>query len=216
MHEINWEEYPTLLKRMVESRFKFILGTKDEADIEKIWKEYFDFGIDLHPFSLIEKIIIRRPRDVIYFTMRLFESAINNGGLKIRKEELKYALESYNIYLNGYLVTENTADFPNLDDIVEKLKSFKNEPFTSKSLLEICDKYSYDEAKRENLIEMLFQKKYLGIFDKTKNELSCDYKDYVDETEKKVLGVFRKQIHFLANVRVRVLSNELEKLGIKF
>ncbi len=61
---------------------------------------------------------------------------------------------------------------------------------------------------------MLFLKKYLGVLVKEKNELSCEYSDYYAETKRKLLGVFKRQVLFCANVRVKVITGEMKKLGI--
>lgn len=101
-YEINWLNYPNLLKRLVEERFRFILDLSQPSDIEKVWTEYFDISksVGEHPFDVVKKIIAFRPRDIIYFFTKLFESAVNNGNIKVSKKDLEYAIGVY-----GYFFT---------------------------------------------------------------------------------------------------------------
>ncbi|MBN1384760.1 MAG: hypothetical protein JW983_07770, partial [Elusimicrobia bacterium] len=105
-HEVDWEKYPKLLKTVIDNRFKFVLSISSDTKIEKLWQDCFTFSTTKHPYEIINNIILCRPRDIIYFVSRLFESAVNEGHSKVEKIDLEYAIKSYLSFLNDDLKEE--------------------------------------------------------------------------------------------------------------
>jgi hypothetical protein len=168
-HEINWENYPALLKRVIDDRFKHILNLTTPQEVEKTWREYFDLAYDRHPFNVIEEIITKRPRDLIYFVSRLFESAINRGSQKVGIDDLRNAIESYTKFLNSNLIAETMAEYPEVSTILARLQEHHGKTMEYKVLSSILDEFKYDANRKDAFVSALFEKNYMvGYDEKTK------------------------------------------------
>jgi len=170
-HEIQWENYPNLLRDLINNRFKHILGLNSDTEVEdKAWHDFFDIKdkSKRHPYDIIRDIITCRPRDLIYFISRLFESAINKGHSKVNQEDLHYAIVSYTAFLNNNLIAETRAEFPEIPNILAKLQEHHGEKIEYRKFCRIVRSFSYDQKKLEKLIATFFDKGYmLGYDDKT-------------------------------------------------
>jgi len=119
--EINWVKFPMLLNTVVNNRLVSVLDSKDKID--DIWNNYFFFEEIIYPFEKIQKVIIKRPRDAIYFMSRLFESAVNHGKTRVDNTDFKYALEEYSKFLYNNLILEIRAIFPKIEELLCILKA---------------------------------------------------------------------------------------------
>jgi energy-coupling factor transporter ATP-binding protein EcfA2 len=109
-YEINWERFPEQLNMVINNRLLSVLGRKEK--IEDVWKKYFSFRNVVDPYNKIQDVIIKRPRDAIYFMSRLFESAVNRNKLNVDDSDFIYAQEEYSKFLNNNLILEIRAVFP--------------------------------------------------------------------------------------------------------
>lgn len=206
-HEINWEDYPELLRRVIEDRFKHILNLKNNIEIEKAWTNFFEFKDRRHPFDVIADIITRRPRDIIYFVSRMFESAINKGHTKANDEDLKLAIDSYTKFLNGNLIAELKAEFPEISEILTQLQQHHGEIFEYKKLFHILDSVGYDIEKKDSLIKNLFEKGYMLGFDNRTRKPFSDIKTLEEKLRERRFIFFPKKVFVIAHAKYYFIKN---------
>jgi len=120
--EINWQNHESKLRDVIEKRFKHTLQLEDTSDSTVIWKEYFKLKSDQNPFNIILKIIVPRPRDVIYFVSKLFESAVNKNKTVVNEEDFDYATEAYSNFLHKNLIAELKAEYPEIENIMNEIQ----------------------------------------------------------------------------------------------
>jgi len=212
VYEIDWDQYPNLLSDLIESRFKSILNLKTPKEVKEIWKQYFDFN-DKDPFSVIKAIIEKRPRDIIYFVMNLFAAAFNGGKTKVGIEELKSATIVYEDYLKGYLVTEISAEYPWIEDLISKVDELGEQPFFHSKLLKVINSFKKSKTENDSIIKILSLKNYLAVFDDN-NNLSTSFKDYLALKTKKRFLLFNKDFLLLSNYRKKIVQKNLENIGL--
>lgn len=176
VYKINWEDSPLKLKELVELKLNHILGHEDEQT-NTIWKDFFDvIEKNKSPFDIIKDIIILRPRDIIFFIQALFESAANNNKNKVTKEDFEYAINQYTEFLNGNLIAEMKAEYPDIQEILnifQLYKIMKYRDYSSK----LKGKFDYNDKDIHELTETLFKNRYLMAFDKTSKRFYTTYKE---------------------------------------
>lgn len=198
--EIDWETYPALLRQLIENRFKYILGLSEESSIENVWRDYFDFSAKQHPFDLIVSIITKRPRDIINFITRLFESAVNNGHSKANDNDLNNAINEYSNYLNDTLITETIAEYPEIREILAQLQK-RGTKVSYNEFVRIIKEIGYDKRKIDTLIEALFAKEYLvGYGDDDKMPFN-DMNTLKEKSNKRKWMIFPINIYFITHAK---------------
>ncbi len=210
-HYINWEDYPGLLKKLIENRFAHILKL-DESDSEllekKAWREFFNFKEKRHPFEIIQEIITKRPRDLIYFVAKLFESAINNGNHKVDRKDLKYAITSYTEFLNNNLIAETRAEFPEISEILTRLQEYHGKQIEYRKFIKILREFKFNQLKKEKLIETLFNKSYMLGYDKKADKPFDDVKILKKKLGEKRFFFFRNKVFLIAHAKYYLLKNK--------
>ena len=162
-YEINWKNYPNKLNEMLEARIRYILGLNDSDDLKKIWSTYFDEVIFRDVFKTICANTISRPRDILFFVSKLFESAIDNGHKKVIKIDLEYAIDKYSNYLIQTSIAELKAEIPKIDMILSEIFITGSKLITYKKLRNIFRKHRYYDDLLYNFIYYLVQKEYVTI-----------------------------------------------------
>lgn len=161
--EINWAPRKDLLKEMIEKRFQYVLqlGSKEEA--KAVWENHFSLDRQLikHPFDIIFEVINPRPRDLIVFVTRLFETAYNYGRDKVTPEDFDNTLEIYSSIINQNIIAEIKAEFPYVEGLLVELQRYRSLSISHKVLLSILENSAVPESERNQLIETLFLKGYL-------------------------------------------------------
>ncbi|MBI4242737.1 MAG: hypothetical protein HY606_01490 [Planctomycetes bacterium] len=206
-HEINWEEYPELLRRLLDSRFKYTLNLVSDVEIDQTWVRFFKFKSKRHPFDIIEGIITRRPRDLIYFVSRLFEAAVNKGHNAITDGELPHAIESYSKFLNQNLIAETSAEFPTIEGILAKLQVHHGQKLEYKKLSKIIRSYGYDEDKENALVVTLFEKGYMLGFDTKTNSPFSDIETLRHKLKERRWIFFRNKVYVIAHAKYFLIKN---------
>ncbi len=209
-HEINWEDYPSKLRELIENRFRKILDLDESIDLDQeVWGKFFELGKkDEHAFETISSIITKRPRDLIYFMTRLFESAVNNNHLKVNGDDLDFAIDSYTKHLNNSLIAEVRAIFPEIAEIISKLQVYHGGTLEYKVFCRIVKEFGYDKSKRERLVEELFDKGYmLGYDDKTQKPFS-DIKKLKDKLKEKKWIFFKNKVYVIAHAKYYYIKNK--------
>lgn len=207
-YKVDWEEHPELLKRVMDDRFKYILNLKSDTEVENAWNEFFNFKENQHPFKVIEEITTRRPRDVIYFVSRLFESAINKGHSKVNDLDLNYAIESYSIFLNNNLIAELRAEFPEISTILAKLQQHHGKTLEYQELEHIMSGVKYNQEKQEALVRNLFEKGYMLGFDQKTNKPFSDLETLKKKLEERKFLFFRNKVFVIAHTKYYFIKNK--------
>lgn len=207
-YEINWEDYPELLKRVIDDRFKHILNLKNEEDIEKAWGDFFGFKEKKHPFKVIDEITIRRPRDVIYIVSRLFESAVNKGHLKVADLDLNYAIESYTAFLNNNLIAELRAEFPEISLILAKLQEHHGKTLEYQKFDQIMVEAGYNQIKKDALVRNLFEKGYMLGFDEKTSKPFSDIGTLQKKLKERKFYFFSNRVFVIAHAKYYFIKNK--------
>jgi hypothetical protein len=211
-HEINWEEYSSLLKTLIDSRFKYILNLQNEEDVEeKGWKVFFDLGYKdkRHPYEIIKEIIIPRPRDLIYFVRNLFESAINQGHEKVSKADLQYAINNYTIFLNNNLIAETKAEFPEIENILSKLQEHHGEKLEYGKFCKIVKSFDYDSKRLEKLVKTLFEKDYMVGFDDKTNQSFADLEILNKKLKERKYLFFKNKVYVITHAKYYYIKKKI-------
>jgi hypothetical protein len=177
--EIDWGERKPRLKKILERRFKVVLDLPSDDDAIKVWSKYFaNKKNDIEPFDKIMKIVIPRPRDVIVFITRLFESAFNNDRLVVEDEDFETATEFYSSVFNDNLIAETKAEFENIGEILITLQKHHDKPMPYKRFYQILDTHSLAIEQQEALIKTLFNNDYLLAYDEKSSSLIRGYDEF--------------------------------------
>ncbi|MBI3564334.1 MAG: hypothetical protein HY079_03970 [Elusimicrobia bacterium] len=207
-HEIDWENHPELLRRMLGDRFRVILELPEDADIEAVWTEFFAISSKEHPFDVIDQIVTRRPRDLIYFVSRLFESAVNRGHEKIVFEDLTYAIESYTSFLNNNLIAETRAEYPEVASILSKLQEHHGKVLEYTELAEILASHGYDDTKKNRFVSTLFEKGYMLGFDEKTSTPFSDFKGLQERLNARRYLFFKNKVFVIAHAKYYLIKNK--------
>ncbi len=211
-HEINWEQYPEKLKELVDNRFRYLLELDPDVNIdEEIWNKYFDISNNKkdRAFDVIEKIITKRPRDLLYFLGRLLESAVNNNRNKVNSIDLNFAINNYTKFLSQNIIAEVRAFFPEIEGILTRLQAFHGEKMEYKEYLRITEEYGLNSSKAEDLVAHLFEKGYmLGYDSKTDSSFSSIEKLKVQLNEKRFFGLRKNKVYIIAHAKYYMIKNQ--------
>lgn len=207
-HEINWEDFPKLLQKLIEARFRYILDLDESYNMELIWKEYFDLDKKKHAFDMIKDACVLRPRDIIYFVSKLFESAINNSHSIVQFNDFEYAVNAYTSFLHMNLIAETSAEFPKIDEILSKLQENFGQPIDYYKFKGIISSFEHDEYTANKLIEALFAKGYLVGIDKKGDEIFSDIIKLNEKLNTKSIPIigrfFKKKIYIIAHPKYQI------------
>lgn len=189
--EIDWRNHKEKLQELIEKRFKYSLNLNESYDINQIWSKYFKLNKNEKPYDLIKEIVVCRPRDMIYFVSKLFESAINSNKKNINENDFTYAIEAYTKFLHGNLIAELKAEYPEIEDIMNQIQNkFYGFFFDYKKFLNLLDKYKYDNNKKKKFITTLFKNDYIvGL---TNKDIIKSYDNLEDFFNKKRFFFFKK------------------------
>lgn len=208
MHEIDWEKYPTLLRKVVEDRFRHIRNLSSDALVENTWTEFFAFPGKQHPFAVIESIITRRPRDLIYFMSRLFESAVNNAHKKVDGSDLDYAINSYTSFLNNNLIAEVKAEHPKISEILAKLQEHHGKVLLYSKLEEILNSVGYNHSpRRDAFVNTLFEKGYMLGYDEKTGTPFSDISTLRQKLSEKRFFFFQNKVYVIAHAKYYYIRN---------
>jgi Cdc6-like AAA superfamily ATPase len=212
MHnEINWEDYPELLKKVIENRFKYSLNLGANEDMDKIWSEYFEIKKNRNPFEVIKSIVTPRPRDFIYFVSQLFESAINRGGEKVTDSDLDRAIMNYTNFLNENLIAETKAEYPEVDKILAKLQEYYGEKIEYKTFSKILDEFGFNQNKKKKFTKVLFESGYMLGFDNVTNQPFADIDILERKLNEKKWLVFPRKVYVIAHAKYYKIKNIVNK-----
>jgi hypothetical protein len=199
--EVDWGRFPNRLRDMLEARFRFILGLGQGAAVDHVWKEYFSLGGRKHPFDTILDVVLPRPRDVIYFVSKLFESALNAEHSRADESDFGYALEAYSNYLHRNMIAETQAQFPEIAGVVREVQARYSTgwvPF--QDLRQILHRLRYSVERTNQLLDFLFGKGYLIA-------VVSGREKYVTDREELTRLLSQRRLLFFKRHRARMMLN---------
>lgn len=154
---LNWSE-PRLLFKVIEKRINFSINGITSPDA--LWNEYFCSEVDGIPLkSYIERLIIPRPRDIIFLIKTAIQEAINRGHTKVEEEDIKSAEYSYSDYALRSLFPENGNRIKDLELILYEFAGQNS--ILSQEELEECLKVNSTEDTVQ-LINILCEMTFIG------------------------------------------------------
>jgi hypothetical protein len=202
-HEVEWNNYRELLKKLVEKRIIHILEMDEKEDISGIWKDYFDLGRD-DPFEKVQNACLPRPRDILFFFGKMFESACNHSHLKVNHIDYDYALDNYTNFLYQNLVAEMSAEYPYIRKMIVELQSRFVDKIEINKFRDLVKTYEPSENKARQLISELFLNEYIVATDNVHNERYITYEEALkaDENNKGRFRFFtRKYVYIVQHPR---------------
>lgn len=173
-----------------------------QDEVGKVWKEYFSFG-KKDPFELIKEIIVLRPRDIIYFISKLFESAVNSDKDVIGNDEMLYAIDAYTIYLHNNLIAEMKAEYHDIEDILAKLQQKYGDNIEYSKFTEIVKSFGYGDDGIDKLLHSLLEKGYLIAVNSRSKEIISD----IDRIKKLYI---EKRFWFMKKNRILLIPHPEE------
>lgn len=189
-YEIDWISHPNLLKRMIEKRFEYVLNIHNES-VSNVWDDYFSTG-KTAPFDVIKDIVVLRPRDLIYFISKLFESAVNRDSEIVDNNDFLYAIEAYTRFLHNNLIAEMKAEHPKIEEILSKLQQNYGDNIEYGKFNNIVKDIGYKNEDVDQLLQSLFDKGYMiGVNERTK-EVVNDLDTLIKLYNEKWLWLFKK------------------------
>jgi hypothetical protein len=192
-YEINWERFPEQLNTVINNRLLSVLDRREK--IEDIWKKYFSFKDTIDPFNKIKNIIIKRPRDAIYFMSRLFESAVNRNKLSVDDSDLIYAQEEYSKFLYNNLILEIRAMFPKIEDMLNRLQVEYPGILNTTTIIPLeifnrmAESFDIDKGK---LLKILMDEKYVMGVIKSNRKHITNFDELIIKINERFLRFFRK------------------------
>lgn len=210
-NEIDWEKYPELLRKVIDNRFKYSLGLNQEDNIEETWKEFFGLKNNKHPFDVIKSIVTLRPRDVIYFVSKLFDSVINRGGDKVINSDFENAINNYTKFLNENLIAETKAEYPEISDILTKLQIYHGTKLEYRVYSKILDSVKYNLSKKEEFTKVLFEKNYMLGYDDKTNQPFSDVETLQKKLKEKRWHFFQNKVYVIAHAKYFFIKNITDK-----
>ncbi|KAA3618568.1 MAG: hypothetical protein DWQ05_06300 [Calditrichaeota bacterium] len=208
----------SLLKHLIEERFRFSLNLKKEDLIQEVWNEYFEIAeFNQDPFEIIKKLIVARPRDLIYMFTKIFESAVNNDHIKINSEDFDYAIEAYSLFLRKNLVAELKAEFPEIEEIFLKIQyDAVNYVIEYSKFINLLKLLNYNDEKINKLLESLFDKNYIIALDQKEKIPITNFEVFKAKIQKRRFKLFNRskallipnpQEYYLKNWRIQINNN---------
>ncbi len=175
---LRWND--DLLSRIIEERFRS--SFQPPLNPEVLWQDYFCPSVDgISTKEYITRVVLKRPRDIIYLVNAAVTTAINNSHPQIEEEDIKAAERQYSQYALEIANVENTLPEINIENV---LYEFVGMPaILSKSVVE--DKIQTAEISEDMLIptlDVLFDLSFLG-YEVDENQFV--YPDTPEESRKK-------------------------------
>jgi len=163
--EIDWSLFPNRLRDIIESRFKFILKLEDNKSVQSVWSDYFQLTNRKNPFQQIQNAVVARPRDIIYFVSKLFESAVNNDRTRVQQDDFEYAIYAYSKFLHHNMLSETRAQFPEVERIFAKVQdNYRNGWLPYYDFHQILLSVGYSQTRISEFLDFLFTKDYIFVY----------------------------------------------------
>jgi len=116
VRRLTWQD-PELLRRVVEERF--VASGAQVADPSEIWDRYFPPTVRGEPTrDYLMRLILPRPRDLIYLVKASLQFAINRKHTRIEEKDLLSGEEQYSAFALDSLLSEAAVRIPGIEDLL--------------------------------------------------------------------------------------------------
>jgi len=183
--EIDWEPRKPLLKELIERRFQFVLQLDSLKEAQLVWSNHFNLDKPKDPIDVIFDVINLRPRDLIVFVSRLFETAFNHGRDKVSQEDFNNTLEVYSSIANQNIIAEIKAEYPYVEDVFVELQRYRTSAIQYPAFIKILTASGVPIPEQFPLIDTLFSKSYLLAFNKRSKTPISDIDTLMEELKPK-------------------------------
>jgi hypothetical protein len=172
---IDWNEHPALLKKLLEDRFRHWLKLDRDASVEQVWLDYFEGQPGMDPYAQIESVIVRRPRDAVFFTNALFAAAFDNNHIRVNRADFLASMKSYKAFLRDTLVAEIGPQFPAVSRVLHPLIQSGAIGLEWKRLRRtVSDCAGANVSRMRRLVEMLEKHGFVKFYSNGGAELGFD------------------------------------------
>jgi hypothetical protein len=113
---VSWHDRETLLHVLEE---RFLTMTPKVTSAQQLWSDYFCPSVDDQLTSdYIQRAILPRPRDLVYYCNAAVDRAIDRGHDRVEPDDFVSARESYSQYAYEALLIENGITVPQMEDVL--------------------------------------------------------------------------------------------------
>lgn len=154
---ISWNDTSQLF-RVIENRIEY--GSTSISSPEELWNQYFCKtinGINLKEY--VEKLILPRPRDIVFLFKAAIHESINRGHTKVEEDDFLKAEYLYSQYALQSLLPENGGRIGNFESILYDFAGEKS--ILSRTELEKCLGQINTNTHNDS-IEILCELTFLG------------------------------------------------------
>ncbi len=208
---MDWND-PILLGRIIEENFCNSLG--EELAPGEIWEKFFvpeTRGIPSQEY--ITKIIIPRPRDIIFLCKNALSFAINHKHSQIEEIDIISAEKVYSEYIFKSLLAETETKFGEVEIVLYEFVG-KSEVVTKEQLVSILKECSIPSEETDKLIDILFENTFLGL-ETCHNTFEYLYESNrkkvlkkLAENHRKISGQERYKINYPFHAYLEITSHE--------
>lgn len=154
---LSWSD-SSLLFRVIENRINY--SSQGITNPDDLWQKYFCHTVNGLPLkTYVEKLILPRPRDIVFLFKVALQEAINRGHTRVEESDFISAEYSYSTYALQSLLPENGGRIKNLESV---LYDFAGEDVVLTHSEVINCLTQIPEEKKEDVIEILCDLTFLG------------------------------------------------------
>lgn len=157
---IAWNDPGTLLT-VIEERFLSSHHNFTNPDV--LWNQFFCDEVQGTPLKeYLGKVILPRPRDIVYFCNAAVSRAIDRRNEKVTSNDFLAAEETYSRYAYEALLVENGVTIPEMEDALFGFLGSDHIITVSRALTAMEDA-GVDENRLEPLLNKLISMSFLGL-----------------------------------------------------
>ncbi len=156
---LRWND--ELLCRIIEERFRFSFSPPLKPEV--LWENYFCPTVNgMSSKEYITTVVLKRPRDIIYFVNAAVTTAINNTHPQIEEKDILAAEKQYSQYALGIAKVENTLPEINIENV---LYEFAGMPatLTKSGVVKILQAAKLPDEMIIPTLDVLFELSFLGL-----------------------------------------------------
>ena len=150
-----------ILRRVIEERF--VASHDGDISPEELWSQYFCEEVNGMPTrDYVLRVILPRPRDLIYFTNVAVSTAVNRRHTRVESDDILEAENQYSMYALESIVVENTLPNVDLESIIFEFVE-ANPVLTKGEVIERIKASGVDPESFADVIRILCGLTFFGI-----------------------------------------------------
>ena len=157
---LSWDN-PESLCHIIEERFSSSFDPPLNSDI--LWQDYFCPTVSgISTKEYITEIILKRPRDIIFFVNEAVTAAVNGRHTRIEEEDILEAEKQYSRHAFDSVKVENTLPDINLENVIFEFVEMPT-ILTKSQVLDTLLNAGIPEEMIERAIDLLHDLTFLGL-----------------------------------------------------